>query len=473
MTSIRLYSAAVAVILGTAWFGVSPAIAAESPDATPVERARAYVEPSIVLVASESSGYVYDKSVDDFIGTEKGGPRVFETGGGCTGFVVGSSGLIATAGHCVYSRGAQDEIKLAAMQWAVEHEYYEGNYSAEELVISQQLEVQDFENNRGLESHDVFVAWGQPTGDVEAEEAVRARVLSAQAFDKGDAALLKVDVKGALAVPLSDGVAEVGNPIVAVGYPEAVSQVTDFSFDASYLDGSVSKVATTEEGLFKTYEVSASVDKGMSGGPVANSKGEAIAFNDYKNADPGKDDFNFARPSSLLLELIADEGTENELDASSKAYRAGLDAYFAGDRERAIEQLTKAAKANEDNKTVESFLTKAQKLEKDFNWVLAIVGAFAAIAILGALAFLLMKRRSKKAGGEDGPSPSEMKNEPALVTSEPSAASTATSASTSNSDVASPPSSIVQELKDLAELRDQGILTDEQFEAKKTQILGL
>ncbi|MCL4806100.1 MAG: SHOCT domain-containing protein, partial [Anaerolineae bacterium] len=35
------------------------------------------------------------------------------------------------------------------------------------------------------------------------------------------------------------------------------------------------------------------------------------------------------------------------------------------------------------------------------------------------------------------------------------------------------PSDYITELKKLAELRDMGILTDEEFEAKKKQLLGL
>jgi hypothetical protein len=55
----------------------------------------------------------------------------------------------------------------------------------------------------------------------------------------------------------------------------------------------------------------------------------------------------------------------------------------------------------------------------------------------------------------------------------PPAAAPPTGAAAKQASAAAPQQSYLQELERLAELRDRGILTDEEFAAKKKQLLGL
>lgn len=71
-------------------------------------------------------------------------------------------------------------------------------------------------------------------------------------------------------------------------------------------------------------------------------------------------------------------------------------------------------------------------------------------------------RRSRRAGMVLGASVASSRAKKRAVTQSPPSVDTATSNATD-----------VEQLKQLAELKDQGILTQAEFDAKKKQILGL
>ena len=209
---------------------------------------------------------------------------------------------------------------------------------------------------------------GRPTGDLESGKAYPARVLDYASFEKGDGGLLKTEVDDVVAVTLSDEKIEIGKEIVAIGYPGSAQEEFDQDLKPSFNDGKVSSEAT-DEGLFTAYELTATINGGMSGGPVADASGKVIGFNSFNLLDDKP--ISYARPAEFIRELMDAKGVDNTLNGTSKVYKAGLDAYFAGDKDRAVEQLTTAVEADADNEVAKDFLAKAEALKGDTNWMLA------------------------------------------------------------------------------------------------------
>jgi S1-C subfamily serine protease len=375
---------------------MNSANAADPPGANAVERVRPYLQPAVVGLEAEASGIVYDEYIEEYIGEKDFvvSPRdaaVFTVSGTCTGFAVSSVGHIATAGHCVDPKEDTDLIKRIAVEHAVKNDFYDNPPSVEELIDVQGYRVRHDRGSSGPEQK-FNVYWDVPTGDIESGKAYPARVLDYTSFEKGDGGLLKTEVDDIVAVSLSDEKIEIGKEIVAIGYPGSAQEEFDKDLKPSYNDGKVSSEAT-KEGLFTAYELTATINAGMSGGPVADSSGKVIGFNSFNLLDDKP--ISYARPASFIRELMDGKGVENTLNGSSKAYDAGLDAYFAGNKDRAIEQLTIATEADEDNDVAKDFLKKAEALEGDTNWLLLIGLPLLALVLLAGLVGALLTRRRK------------------------------------------------------------------------------
>lgn len=388
---------------------LTPAGAADKPEANTVERVRPYLQPAVVVLQTESAGIVYDSFVKSYIGDNGfvDSPRQAAVFGGssfCTGFAVSSAGHIASAGHCVDPKEESDSITRAAAAYA--NERYGDFYAGPKQSIDEMLDVQGYQVRHGARGDDgpdqrFTVSWDVATGDIESGKTYPARVLDYSSFQKGDGALLKAEVSDILAVSLSDEKIEIGKEIVAIGYPGSAEQEFDKDLKPSYNDGKVSSEAT-EGGLFKAYELTAMVNGGMSGGPVADGSGRVIGFNSFNLLDAKP--ISYARPSTFIRELLAGRGVENSLNDTSKAYRTGLDAYFNGEKDVAVEQLTTASEADEDNAVAEEFLAKAEALEDPTNWLL-LIGVALLVLLVGGLVGVLMARRRKSAVSESGGTP--------------------------------------------------------------------
>ena len=129
----------------------------------------------------------------------------------------------------------------------------------------------------------------------------------------------------------------------------------------------------------------------MSGGPTVNLDGQVVAFNSFK-IDPSLESqpFNFVRPDDIVKELMADVGVANEAGEITDKYRAGLDAYFAGDKAEAVGSLQSVVDQDPTNEFAQTYLAKAKQLPNTDQGFSVDLTGFAALAAMAAVALLLL-----------------------------------------------------------------------------------
>jgi serine protease Do len=382
-----------------------PSSGASPQQATPTERAAAEVRPAIVYVTEKFTAYVADET-----GTYFNNGNPYELSVTCTGFGVNPNGYVATAGHCVdlYSPNGikgdfiaavakdvvatvpgvtlQQAIDFGTQNWTVEG-------TAKGSAIDSQIAVVTGSVQGG----------GQP-------QALPARVVDARGLTQGDVALLKVETTDLPSVELAtDADVQVGTPLLSIGYPASADAVTDPSLEPSNKDGQVSSKKTV--GSVPVYETSAALTPGMSGGPTVDLEGRVLGINSFMPAGESQA-FNFVAPASGLTELLSRNGVRNELGPDDKAFRAALDAYYAGHYTDAITGFDKLLQVAPQHAQALQYRTLAAKARDRFGDVpvapvaptsssdsspvlfWAVVGGGAALAAgLAVLLVVLVRRR--------------------------------------------------------------------------------
>lgn len=430
-SALAVTTTAVFLGMSTSWSGAGHA--AEQTE-TPLERVNALVQPSIVYLQQDWSGYVYDKTNRQYLNNGK----PFELSFQCTGFVVNPDGYIATAGHCVDQNEVLPSFYETAAQWAVDNEYYENSFLTVDDILGFQAYRVDTETKRNRADLVIQVGWGASASGIDTAEVKRARIISRQPADAGDVALLKVEASDLNAVPMSDEEVEVGTEVVSVGFPASVDSVTDPDLTPSYKDGSISSVKTVQGGLLTVYEISAAVSGGMSGGPTVDLDGEVVGVNSFGILGESQQ-FNFVRPAGQMRELLGGAGVENEVSETTQAYRDGLAAFWAGEKEAAVDKLTLVVDEQPANELAADYLDKAEALPDPVKPPAAEGGGFpvlpvavggGALLLAVAVAGLLLARR-RKGGTPASTVPTAPAGPPTTAASAPSTPTTGQLATTS------------------------------------------
>lgn len=395
---------------------IAPTLAGQAtahaePGDSPEARAAALIKPAVVYLEARLNGRVIDEH-----GTELNGGEPFKILVRCTGFAVKADGYIGTAGHCVDPEFQKSEIIRFAAESIAGHD----GKSVDELVEhgNENWTVVGEHNDSAPDQEVLVSGAGQRGKDVT---PLPARVLDVRPLGEGDVALLKVELGGKLipAAELSaDAAPQVGDPILAVGYPASTDDVTDFSLDPTVKSGTVSATETVE--TQPIFQVSAPMTQGMSGGPTVDLEGRVIGVNSFSPA--GEDQaFNYISPVQGLKELLARNGVVPELSPADAAYRSGLDNYFEGNYTDAIANFDNALALSPQYPGAFEMRTDAVRLRAEVGdagsggpkpWMFVLAFVVTAALIGGGVLVFALSRRNKEpalpggAGwpGEPGPS---------------------------------------------------------------------
>ncbi len=341
----------------------APNAASAAPAATDLERVSNVAKPGIVYLETTFTGRVYDPAYKQYLNNGK----PFSVSLTCSGFFVSPNGHIVSAGHCVDPAEGRDALTERAAQWSYANESWTPDTSLGDVVSLAADRWKVFSAERTSKAgpdREVSTAYGIDAGGVRSGKSLPARVLGLRPFEKGDVSLLKVEAENTPALELApDADLRIGSEIVSVGYAGSVDAVTDLTFDPSFKDGAVSSERTIGDGLVKAYEISAAVTGGQSGGPTVDLSGRVVGVNSFGIVGEPQA-FNFVTPVSEVTGLLADEGVENELGKMTELYRAGLVAYYAGDREKALAAFDGALGIARDHELAQEFRGKALRLPK-------------------------------------------------------------------------------------------------------------
>jgi len=380
----------------------SPGAPTTSAAATPLERVSAYVQPSIAFIQIDWKGWVYDTYNKKWLNEAE----PFELSFQCTGYFINPDGYIATAGHCVDPKQVKTAFVQSAAEWAVSNDYYANDLTVDQVIAFDDYRVEGTDKGTPPD-RTIKAAWSVSAGGVQTSASKNAKVIKFQSFDRGDGAVLKIEQADVtpLALAATDDL-EVGAPVVAIGYPGSVDLVTDAdSFNPSYKEGSISSMKTVGGGVDTVYEISAAMSGGMSGGPTVDLEGRVVGFNSY-TINGEQQAFNFIRPSSTIKALLADIGVTNELGEVGTAYRAGLDAYYDGDKAAAVKNFQAVLDLQPSHEQARSSLTKAKALpdpvvpKKDSSGFPVLWVGLGVVVLLiagGLLGFLTLRRRGATA----------------------------------------------------------------------------
>ncbi len=332
---------------------------------TPEEKAAAIVRPAMVYLEQEWKAWVkIPRSSDLYFQGYVNDGQPFTWGTRCSGFIVNPNGYIVTAGHCVDTseEGARGTALEFAVGWLADNGWIyrrDASYWLQEGHMSWKVEGEEANSPPDLQ---VFVQRGVAAGGLRTGEAYPARVVDFQPWSEGDVAVLKIEESDLPVVLLAaSATIDIGTPVLSVGYPGSTDYVTDQSYEPTFKDGQINAEKTRENGLLPVYEMSAALSGGMSGGPTVNMNGEVVGVNSF-NIRGETEAFNFITPSSLVSEMLARNGATNELGPIDEAYRAGVDAFFAGDYRTAISKFDEVLGLSPTHQQAQEYKVEATKL---------------------------------------------------------------------------------------------------------------
>jgi serine protease Do len=366
-----------------------PAVAQPS---SPEEQAAAVARPAIVLVTVTWHGWVRDKQTGEVFGGTAG----YDVKISCTGAVINPDGYVATASHCVHTgalggSGFLFDVAIGelakvgrigdpakAKQAFADHAVAEG--AVADRPVDRQIQVERM----------------VPDGDGQKRDVAPATVVDLVAPDGGDVAVLKIPRDRLPALELRTDPPPVGTPILAIGYPASTESTVDPNLEPSNKNGQISAQRTLQGHPF--YEFSAAATHGMSGGPVVDMQGRIVGL--ISQGTPGEtQSFNFASATANLTDVLHGKEVTAELGPHDRNYRTGLDRYFAGNFNAAVDYFDAVVAGAPSNLPAAEYRRLAagkggSPTASTGPLVVIAVSCVAAALLTGAFgAFLIVRRR--------------------------------------------------------------------------------
>jgi len=134
---------------------------------------------------------------------------------------------------------------------------------------------------------------------------------------------------------------DVGTPVLSVGYPGSTDQVTGPDARA-HLQGRSDQQREDPLGWaaprLRDERRAVRRHERRAHGRPRRSRDRINSFNIRGETEA----FNYITPVSLVSEMLARNGVTNELGPIDEAYQAGVEAFYAGDLQAAVDSLDEA-----------------------------------------------------------------------------------------------------------------------------------
>jgi hypothetical protein len=295
------------------------------------ERAQAIASPSLVFLEVTYKGVVRDTRSGQPL---EAGPKVISRR--CTGFVVNPDGHVLTTGICV--QPSHDIVRQMTFYSIGRARVAQGKLAANQLggFVDGLMKTADFTGaQRGTQPESALhaqlnVATASQTG----KPSIAGTVVAAQKPDDGNLALVKLDQGGLPAVEINRDVAlGRGATAVILGFDtkDVDGDRGTYTIQAKLVD-----VITVENAEHQ--KVSEDVGPYSHGGMAVDNNGRVGAMLDADGTVPERPNRALISPN-LLTDFLGQNNVRNELADADRAYRRGLDAYFAGRYSTAIREF--------------------------------------------------------------------------------------------------------------------------------------
>jgi serine protease Do len=272
----------------------------------------------------------------------------FETVAQCTGWGVAANHVV-TASHCIQvdvqaGTVPYDIIVGPATDWALGVGLYPGLTRAEVQNIGLTTWEIEGDSANSPPVREIYASYGVVTSGLQGQAGTStARLVDNIPIDQGDVALVSIQDPAALAsapipiLEIAPGTPAVGSEILSLGYPGVVGAITTGQTQSpSIQDGRISAVSTARLGGYQVFEVSSTIDSGMSGGPTVNFAGQVVGVNSF-GVIGDLDSFKFVSPADRFVgELLARSGVANEPSGTDVMYRQAVTQYLSGNYTAAI-----------------------------------------------------------------------------------------------------------------------------------------
>jgi S1-C subfamily serine protease len=332
-----------------------------------------------------------------------------------SGFFINSAGYIVTNAHVVSTshdikqkgEEAGHQLLFYQLLQQVARDY---NVNPNALTRENIIFIRSYSRLTEMKAyHHVII----PDGSVyEFEE----KQFGAPVGQGKDVAVIKIEVKNAPVLLLGNSDAiKLQDHVTVLGYPGAAdtfnSGILDSksSLEASITDGKISAQKKSASGA-PVLQVSAPATHGNSGGPVLTDKMEVaglLTFGGDRVNDQEVSGFAFVVPSSTVMEFVKAAGVANELGTADKAYREGLELYWAENYSKAIPKFEEVKRLFPEHSEVSRLAQDSQqkisegrdKAGLPTSWivggVLVLLFMIVVLIVIAVVAFLLMRRRGK------------------------------------------------------------------------------
>lgn len=355
-----------------------------------------------------------------------------------SGFIVTEDGYLLTNAHVV--KKSEEDLQLQMALQAGSDFLYEDLARFEEYIgIDLNPEYEDLFLETVASIYDQYMTVASPETEIVMYTVNVDGKLSdpfpAETVEVGDpidlmedtgkdVAVLKVDEKNLPTVALGDDSdLQDGEQAIAVGYPSVAT--FDPGFDLTNIAPTLTQGIISSqkkmEGGWEVIQTDATTSGGSSGGPLFNSKGEAIAINTYGatrlneetgeyEAQPG---YNYAVPATVAREFLDKADVKPELGSLTVKYHEAIDLYDDEHYSAAKVLFEEIDNANSDYPYVDEYIENstdriddgkdkpvAAEAEEGSSiplWLIGLIGGALGIGIGSFLA--LRSRRKKMAAG--------------------------------------------------------------------------
>ena len=286
-----------------------------------------------------------------------------------TGFLVTSDGYVATNCHLIDRDNAfiKRQFLLSAFQQITEanisalENAWATRFSEQQKSILYNTYASVYARLFSMALYDlkkdIFIEYSVDTDDGKTSSIKKSAhvIIRGHPMPGKDIAILKMDGDSTLPTLkiAQDELPKVGEQLFVYGFPSPVTNnnyvATESAIEPTLTTGIVSALKKSVSG-WPLIQMDANINRGSSGGPVCNEKGEVVGlttFGSIENSGGLAAGLNFAIPVSILEEFLDSAGVAAHPGETSLLFGDGVVYY---DRELYKDALKKFQEVNEINK---------------------------------------------------------------------------------------------------------------------------